>query len=48
VKIENAFMRLDYAFHTEDVQISNFNVLKDPIFDKVSDHYPIVFEVNIK
>lgn len=48
VKTENAFLRLDYVFHTKDIQISNFNVLREPIFDKVSDHYPIVFEFNIK
>jgi len=48
VKIESALLRVDYAFHTKDIQISNFKVLKDSIFDKASDHYPIVFEVNIK
>lgn len=47
VRVERAFLRLDYAFHTKDIQISNFKVLKDSIFDQVSDHYPIVFEVNI-
>lgn len=48
VKIESALFRVDYAFHTKDIQISNFKVPKDSIFDQVSDHYPIVFEVNIK
>lgn len=44
-KIENAFLRVDHAFHTKNIQISNFNVPRAPIFDQVSDHYPIVFEI---
>lgn len=46
IKIESAFLRLDYAFHTKGIQISNFNILKDSVFDQSSDHYPIVFEIN--
>jgi endonuclease/exonuclease/phosphatase family metal-dependent hydrolase len=47
-KIENAILRIDYAFHTDDVEIQNFKVLKDSIFDQTSDHYPIVFDIKIK
>ena len=48
VRIESALFRVDYAFHTKDIQISNFKVPKDSILDQTSDHYPIVFEVDIK
>ncbi len=46
IKIGSAFLRLDYAFHTKDIQILDVNVLRDSIFDQASDHYPIVFEIN--
>jgi len=47
-KIKKAILRIDYAFHTDKIQIQNFKVLKNPVFDQASDHYPIVFDINIK
>ncbi|MFA6004999.1 MAG: endonuclease/exonuclease/phosphatase family protein [Patescibacteria group bacterium] len=45
MKIENPILRIDYAFHTDNIQVLNFKILKDTIFDQASDHYPIVFEL---
>ncbi|MFH1186588.1 MAG: endonuclease/exonuclease/phosphatase family protein [Candidatus Levyibacteriota bacterium] len=47
IKTERAFLRLDYAFHTKNIQISNFSVPRDSIFDQTSDHYPIIFEASV-
>lgn len=47
-KIEYAILRIDYAFHTNEMQIANFKVMKDGVFDQASDHYPIVFEADIR
>ena len=47
-KIEGSVLRIDYAFHTNKIHVSDFKVLKDLIFDKTSDHYPIVFNIDIK
>ena len=44
-KFTGPFLRLDYAFHTPDLKVANFKVMRDNIFDKASDHYPICFEV---
>lgn len=47
-KIKNAILRIDYAFHTDKIQVQNFKVFKDSIFNQASDHYPIVFDVKVK
>lgn len=44
-KIENAVLRIDYAFHTDKILIRDFMVAKDSIFNQASDHYPIVFNI---
>lgn len=38
-------LRLDYAFYNDKVKKVRFEVLKGPLFDKTSDHYPILLEV---
>lgn len=43
VKIDEPFLRLDYAF-SHGINISNFRVPREDIFDRASDHYPIVFD----
>jgi endonuclease/exonuclease/phosphatase family metal-dependent hydrolase len=47
-KIKNAILRIDYAFHTNHIEVQNFKVLKDSLFDQTSDHYPIAFDVKVK
>jgi len=47
-KIESAFLRIDYAFHTNKIQILDFKVFKNSVFNQASDHYPIVFDINIR
>lgn len=39
--------RLDYAFGSEQIKLINFEVLRDKKFDKLSDHYPILVEIEI-
>ncbi|OGK11470.1 hypothetical protein A2954_06370 [Candidatus Roizmanbacteria bacterium RIFCSPLOWO2_01_FULL_37_12] len=46
-KVNKAILRIDYAFHTDNIDVQNFSVLKDSLFDQTSDHYPIVFDVKI-
>jgi len=46
--IKNAILRIDYAFHTDNVRVKNFKVLTDSLFSQTSDHYPIVFDINVK
>jgi endonuclease/exonuclease/phosphatase family metal-dependent hydrolase len=45
--VKQAVVRLDYAFHSKGVEISGLTVPQDPIFDQASDHYPIVFDVEM-
>ncbi|OGM19832.1 hypothetical protein A2686_04970 [Candidatus Woesebacteria bacterium RIFCSPHIGHO2_01_FULL_38_10] len=47
-KIEDAILRIDYAFHTNEIQTINFKVMKGGVFDQSSDHYPIAFQLSIK
>ncbi len=37
--------KVDYIFHTPDISVNNFQILKGKVFDKASDHYPIACEV---
>lgn len=46
-KIKNAILRIDYAFHTNNVRVQNFKVLKDSLFNQTSDHYPVVFDAKV-
>ncbi|MCL4384072.1 hypothetical protein M1116_01305 [Patescibacteria group bacterium] len=38
-------LRLDYGFYNQRVKPINFEVLRGPLFEKTSDHYPILWEV---
>lgn len=42
-------MRLDYIFVSESLKnkIANYSVIKNPLTDKVSDHYPVTVELKI-
>lgn len=37
-------LRVDYAF-VKNVKVLNFKVLRDKVFDNLSDHYPIMLEI---
>ncbi|HEX8923748.1 MAG TPA: endonuclease/exonuclease/phosphatase family protein [Patescibacteria group bacterium] len=39
------FLRLDYFFHSPQIKVKRFEVLKGKDYDKLSDHYPILMEV---
>jgi len=39
--------RLDYAFGSKEVKLLSFKVLRDKKFEKLSDHYPILVEINL-
>lgn len=41
-------LKIDHMLHTQDLQIKNVEVLTGGVFDKASDHYPIVGEVSFK
>ena len=41
----NPILRLDYAFYNKLVHKVNFEVLRGPMFDYLSDHYPILLEI---
>jgi len=38
------FVRIDYVFHSKDMQIKEAKVLKSGVLDRTSDHFPIYFE----
>lgn len=41
-------LKIDHMLHTPDLQIKNVEVLTGGVFDKASDHYPIVGEVSLR
>ncbi len=43
---KSAILKLDHMFYSPDLRIDNFQVLTGDVFDKASDHYPIVGEVS--
>jgi endonuclease/exonuclease/phosphatase family metal-dependent hydrolase len=47
VWVPPALIRLDYAFCSPEIKVKSFDVLKGPIYDYTSDHYPIMIEVEI-
>ena len=44
---EKGLVRVDYAFVSLGVNVREFKVLNDDFFDTVSDHYPIVLEIDL-
>ena len=42
-----SIFRVDYILHTPDIKINNYIVMKGGIFEKASDHYPIVGEFQL-
>lgn len=47
IPIDRPLLRLDYGFCTKGVVVEGFEVLREEIFDKVSDHYPIRMKVSL-
>lgn len=45
VKVDAPFLRIDFCFYSPSLSVSEFNVPYDEIFQKASDHFPIVFDV---
>lgn len=45
--LKEPLVRLDYVWHRGSVGVGNVRVAREPIFDKASDHYPIVFDVSL-
>lgn len=45
--VEEPVLRVDYAFVSSKLKTYNFRVLRDPLFDQTSDHYPIVFDCSL-
>jgi endonuclease/exonuclease/phosphatase family metal-dependent hydrolase len=43
---EKGLVRVDYAFVSPGVDVMELEVLNDDFFDIVSDHYPIVVEID--
>ena len=39
--------RLDYAFGSKDIKLIKFEVLKHKKYDQLSDHYPILVEIEV-
>lgn len=46
-KSDRPFLRLDYCFHSQLVEVTNFAVPTQDIFQRASDHLPIVFDVMV-
>jgi len=40
------YLKIDHIFYTPDLVVSNFQVLTGGVFDKASDHYPVVGELS--
>ena len=47
-KSDRPFLRLDYCLHSPSVAVSNLSVRTEEIFQKTSDHFPIVFDAEIR
>jgi len=45
--VKEPVLRLDYAFCTNQITASNFEVVRGDLFDQASDHYPIVFDCQL-
>ena len=45
LNIPKPLARIDHLFYTFDLKISKFEVLTGGVFDKASDHYPIIAEL---
>jgi len=41
-----AIFKIDHIFHSPDIKVEKFQVLKGSIFEKASDHYPIVAKLS--
>lgn len=39
------FLRLDYAFHTPEIVMASTEVVRGTLFDRASDHFPLVVEI---
>lgn len=46
-KIDDPIIRLDYGFSTPEIKIENFQVLRDKVYDQLSDHFPIKMRVKL-
>lgn len=42
---DKAFLRLDYCYYSPQLVIEDFTVMQAAVFQKASDHFPIVFDV---
>lgn len=47
IQIDKPIARLDYGFCTSGIRIEKFEVLRDPKFDQLSDHYPILMSLRL-
>ena len=45
-KVTKPFVRVDYIFHTKEIQIDNLVVPNSEIINKVSDHFPVIANIN--
>lgn len=45
-KVTKPFVRVDYIFHTKGIQVNNLVVPNTEKINKVSDHYPIIANIN--
>ncbi|WP_344873620.1 endonuclease/exonuclease/phosphatase family protein [Allokutzneria multivorans] len=45
IKLDEPVLRLDYCFHTASATVRDFSVPNSEIFQKASDHLPVVFDV---
>lgn len=45
VPIPPAIFRIDYVYHTPDLQLTDVYVPRGGVFDTASDHYPVVFSL---
>ena len=48
LNMKTPIAKIDYIFHTPDIFVNDYQVLTGEVFDKTSDHYPIVGELSFK
>jgi endonuclease/exonuclease/phosphatase family metal-dependent hydrolase len=48
IKVGNPILRIDYIFYNQYLESGNFKVLRGEIFNKTSDHFPIMTEINCR
>ncbi len=46
-KNKDSSIRIDYIFNSKDIEVIDAKIIKDPLTEKASDHYPVFAELKV-